>query len=321
MQFRTEIQPLEGYRGTIVHGDPILLLGSCFSDNIGRLLADDLFDVSVNPFGPLYNPVSILHVLRMVENGTGDDRFCTSDGCYLTYDAHSRISARTPDDLRQKMVSTVGQTRSLIEGGADVIITLGTTRLFSLVADGKPVANCHKQPGYLFTERMLCLGETVDTLEEIVTIVRRLNPEARLILTVSPLRYPGRDPHANTISKSVLHLAEDEIVRRHEELTYFPAFEIMTDDLRDYRFYADDMRHPSEKGVAYIYEKFSQSFFSEPTMELARQARRLTRRLQHRTDSPRDIDSWPEMSVVRSNPQINDAFQRYLSSCSLTPIR
>ncbi len=312
MQFRTEIPALGGCRGMISHGHPLLLVGSCFSDNIGRELTNDLFDTTVNPFGPLYNPLSILRAFGMLEPGAVPERFCTTDGRFVSFDAHSRISAAGEGELRQKFADCLSRTRSCLREDATVLITLGTTRVFSLKSDGLPVANCHKQSGRLFDERNLDLDETVDILERTVGIIRRFHPGIRIVLTVSPLRYNGTDPHSNTVAKSVLHLATDRIAGSHEGVVYFPAYEIMMDDLRDYRFYADDMRHPSDKAVAYIYEKFSQSFFDDPTMALSAEARRLTRRLSHISDKPRDPSVWPEYAVIQSHPELNGAYQRYL---------
>ncbi len=233
MRFRTEIDPLPGRRGMIVHGRPLVLIGSCFSDNIGRRLCDDLFETFVNPFGPLYNPLSILRAMRIVAGEDMEPRFCNRD-------------------------------------------------------------------------------ETVRAIGEIVEVIRKVNNDAEIIFTVSPLRYPGTDPHDNTVSKSVLHLAVSEVVGSYPGITYFPAYEIMMDDLRDYRFYADDMRHPSDKAVDYIYDKFSQSFFNESTIMLAGLAHRLTRRISHRTSVPCDMESWPEMTVIQSNPELTTALLRYL---------
>ncbi len=312
MRFRTEIDPLPGRRGMIVHGRPLVLIGSCFSDNIGRRLCDDLFETFVNPFGPLYNPLSILRAMRIVAGEDMEPRFFNSDGLVCSFDAHSRLSAPSSEEFSSLFRKTVSCTREAMTSAQAVIVTFGTTRVFSLKSDDKVVANCHKQPGNIFSERKIGLDETVRAIGEIVEVIRKVNNDAEIIFTVSPLRYPGTDPHDNTVSKSVLHLAVSEVVGSYPGITYFPAYEIMMDDLRDYRFYADDMRHPSDKAVDYIYDKFSQSFFNESTIMLAGLAHRLTRRISHRTSVPCDMESWPEMTVIQSNPELTTALLRYL---------
>ncbi len=313
MQFRTEIPPLGGWQGLIAHGRPVLLVGSCFSDNIGRQLVDDLFEATVNPFGPLYNPLSILRAFSMIESGEVPERVCSSGGRFLSFDAHSRVSGNSPEELLECLRHQVARARKAVERAAAVIVTLGTTRYFTLCSDGIAVANCHKQSGKLFAESRLTLAEASLMINDIVLTIKRLNPEAAIIFTVSPLRYPGSDPHLNTLSKSILHIAVSQAVSQYDRTVYFPAYEIMMDDLRDYRFYASDMRHPSDMAVDYIYENFSQSFFSDSTRDIARGARKLTRRFAHRTDAVRDVMSWPEVSIIQSHPELNEAFQQYMS--------
>ncbi len=313
MDFRTEIRLPAGYRGLFNHRRPVLLIGSCFSDNIGHRLLSDLFDAFVNPFGPLYNPLSIERVIGLVREGRVTDRLCRQGDSFYSFDAHSRIAGHDVDSLRKNFDDVITQVRTGLAESPIVIITLGTVRVFHLLSDNLPVANCHKQSGKCFRESMLSLQETTESLDRTVRMIREMSPDSDIILSVSPLRYPGSDAHSNTVSKSILHLAVEEMTSRYGGIIYFPSYEIMMDDLRDYRFYADDMRHPSDKAVEYIYEKFRECFFDDTTAEIAASARRLTRRAAHRSNDPRDVTSWPEMDVIRRYPFLNDAFNRFLN--------
>lgn len=190
----------------------MLFVGSCFADNMGRLFADDCFRVTVNPYGVMYNPISVGHTI-------------------------ARLSDDLPPDDR---VDTV-------------VITLGTNHIYILRATGEVVDNCQKRPQQLFEEREMTVDDTVESLEQTIALIAHRWPEARVILTVSPIRYRKYGLHGSQLSKSVLLLATAEIERRHPHVSYFPSYEIMNDELRDYRFYAEDMIHPSTQAVAYIH--------------------------------------------------------------------
>ncbi|MDE6555360.1 MAG: GSCFA domain-containing protein, partial [Duncaniella sp.] len=236
MVFRTEIPPLPGRQGTISHGTPLLLIGSCFADNIGERLSDALFDVTVNPFGPLYNPASILAALAT--ETVDDSLFVDRDGLTHHYLAHSRLSRESRESASEALGEAIRQSREALKKAGVVIITLGTTRCFTLKPSGRVVANCHKMPASTFGETRLSPDECIDLLCKTVDLIRRVAPEeVKVIFTVSPVRYLGEGAHGNQLSKSKLLLAVEEVLRRFPGLTdYFPAYEIITDDLRDYRF-------------------------------------------------------------------------------------
>lgn len=303
MEFRTPVSPLAGRQGLVSHSTPLLLIGSCFAENIGRRLADALFDVTVNPFGPLYNPLSILAALRPdVASIHGEDS--SVGGHTFHFMAHSRLSG---SDFAATLAAVSAATATMQRAMRDarvVFVTLGTTRLFRLKASGQVVANCHKMPASMFAEQRLSLAETVDALSDIVEALRKTSaaPEKlQVVFTVSPVRYTAEGAHANQLAKSTLLLAVDEVVRRFPETaSYFPAYEILMDDLRDYRFYADDMKHPSDLAVSYIYSLFARSYFDSATEEVARAAEAVTRRLAHRTAGPApDIESVAAPLVAR----------------------
>lgn len=294
MDFRTIITPQTGLTGLVRHGEPILLVGSCFSDNIGACLRDELFEVNVNPFGPLYNPLSIRRALEVLatRHSVKLDELFESAERWNSFLFHSRYSGLTPDEAADTMNRQINVAAKCLENASMVIITLGTTRTFVNRKDGETVANCHKLPGNRFDVKRLSLDEVTTALRETVEIIRSVNSKASIVFTVSPLRYTEQGAHGNQIAKSTLLLAVDSIVNsqsqsqsRVEEgnITYFPAFEVMIDDLRDYRFYAEDMKHPTPQAVNYIYELFKDTYCDDPTKVLATECRALTRRLSHRT--------------------------------------
>ncbi|MDE6377259.1 MAG: GSCFA domain-containing protein [Duncaniella sp.] len=303
MEFRTTVTPHPFPEGTVSHGSPILLIGSCFSDNIGELMRDRLFEVTVNPFGPLYNPLSILAALERLERRElleASYLFSYGGMCH-SFDFHSRYSRSTSDDALAAMNGSIARAADALRSASTVIITLGTVRVFRLCSQGhRPVANCHKLPASEFSEERLTLEQTSAALEAIAATVGRVNPDARIVFTISPLRYLGGGAHDNLIIKSTLALALEQTLTRHPGMLYFPAYEIMMDDLRDYRFYAEDMRHPSAVAVDYIFGKFMEASCSPATIALAADSRRLTRRLAHR-----------EMS---GNDEANDTLRRQLAA-------
>lgn len=285
MNFRTEVTPSKGMKGVVAHGTPILLLGSCFTDNIGALMASHGFEVTVNPFGPLYNPLSLLRAVERLAEGrelSPDDLF-SHGGLTHSLDFHSRYSRRSAEETLQVMNDSIRLASQALRHASVVIITLGTTRVFRMAdTPARVVANCHKLPAATFREERLSSEATHQALEALTATIRRVNPAAHIMFTISPLRYLGGGAHDNLIIKSTLALALEETLAGLENSSYFPAYEIMMDDLRDYRFYAEDMRHPSAVAVNYIFDLFLRSMCTDSTIAMADEAHRRARRLAHR---------------------------------------
>lgn len=288
MIFRTEVSPEKGLEGLLSHGTPVVLVGSCFTDNIGACMRDDLFDVIVNPFGPIYNPSSVRRAVSSIVDGISispGDLF-PHEGRFHSHLFHSRYSGCDREAAAQAMTRQIHLAREALLHASSLIVTLGTTRVFRHRQQGMVVANCHRLPSSSFREETLSLDQCTDDLESLVSMVRTVNPDIHIIFTVSPLRYLGQGAHINSISKATLLLAIDSVVRTFPSTHYFPSFEIMMDDLRDYRFYAADMLHPSPVAVAYIYDKFCESFMTQATVMKALQAEREARRAAHRPLHP-----------------------------------
>ena len=221
----------------------MLFVGSCFADNIGQRFVADKFRAVVNPDGVMYNPASILHTVdRYV------DRIETEDA----------------------------------EAPRTAVFTLGTNHVYILNETGEIVDNCRKRPQRLFTERELTVDECAEYLCRAIGRLRSVNPDMRVVLTVSPIRYAKYGFHGSQLSKAVLLLAADKVVRGQDMVEYFPAYEIVNDELRDYRFYREDMRHPSDQAVEYIWQRFGDTYFSEHTLSFLEEWRPVKAALGHR---------------------------------------
>ncbi|MCH5326330.1 MAG: GSCFA domain-containing protein [Duncaniella sp.] len=317
MQFRSEQPPIQGHEGTVNHRHPLLLVGSCFADNIGAELSADLFNVCVNPFGPLYNPLSVLSAVGRLASGAtvSAEELFERDGYWHHWGFHSRYSRPECEASIEAMNSAIADGSNTLRNASAIFITLGTTSCYILKETGSVVANCHKLPSGTFSRRELSLQEVTNTLAATVALIRKCNPEDKIVFTVSPLRYLADGLHANSIIKATLMLAVEEITHSCADTLYFPAYEIMIDDLRDYRFYADDLKHPSLMAVSYIYHLFGRSFFSQDTLKAAEAGRRITRRLAHRSESATPLSEIKELSLLDSFPELRQGLQRFLSLC------
>ncbi|MDE6860190.1 MAG: GSCFA domain-containing protein [Duncaniella sp.] len=320
MEFRTEIKPLSGMTGMLRHGVPVLLMGSCFTDNIGSCLASQLFEVEINPFGPLYNPLSISRAVEILVNQTEvrAEEIFEHEGRYHSFLFHSRYSGVIDVEATLSVMNRkIREAADVLRNAGVVILTLGTTKVYRFVETGEVVANCHKLQPSVFSANNLDLDETVDALERIVSAIRSINPNAHIVFTVSPLRYLGDGAHNSQIAKATLLLAVERLISGYTDVGYFPSYEIMMDDLRDYRFYAEDMRHPSEVAVKYIYEIFSDSYFDRDTKLIAAEAARLTRRLAHRSFNISDSEDNERRNALAEAfltkyPKLRQAYKRYI---------
>lgn len=273
MRFRTEIEiPKSPFR--IAADTPLLMLGSCFTDEIGSRLASDGFEVLHNPFGALYNPLSIANCVQraLSEVPYSRDDLVEGPRGFHCLDYSTRFSGRDPVMLLSDIREARLDINFMLYRKPVVIITLGSAFVFERADTGKIVGNCHKFPASFFNRRRLSVEETTEALEHIVEMVAPL--ASALVFTVSPIRHVADGLHGNNLSKATLLLACDNIVNAHPDVFYFPAYEALVDDLRDYRFYGADMKHPSEVAVDYIYELFSATFFDADTRKQALQRRR-----------------------------------------------
>lgn len=283
MKFRTEITPAR-WAKPIGYDDTILCLGSCFATNIAERLTHRKFRVYDSAFGILFNPASIAASLeRMIKNETvTEDELINVDGRWLSYHFHSELWGPNPVRAIADMHGATEEGLYRLSKATHIIITLGTAWVYRLKSTGKIVANCHKQPHSNFSRELLTVAETVEALESIVA-----NTYVPITFTVSPVRHIGEGAQDNSLSKAILRVAVDEVCRRHaDRVGYFPAYEIMMDDLRDYRFYADDLVHPSSMAVDYIADKFFDAALNDEAKRLMPKVLNVVKAAAHRPANP-----------------------------------
>ena len=298
MKFRTDLQ-IKKAAFSLEAGDGILLLGSCFSDEVGRKLQDSRFNCICNPFGVLYNPLSILNNLQIItgaiENGGYPNkeiiisRLFKSNGVWYSWLHSTNFFAFEKKELEESIAETIKQSAETLKSAKALIITFGTNRVyFRNTADEKfAVANCHKQPAADFKTQDLGVEEIISAYCHALEKLFTLNPGLNVVFTISPYRYIKYGLHGSNLGKAALMLAVDGIVNRIPgKFRYFPTFEIQNDELRDYRFYAEDMVHPSKQAVDYIYERFAEYTFSAKAMEFAKQWNAVAKLLLHKPQFP-----------------------------------
>ena len=282
MKFRTEIEPPQ-LNLRIGYQNRILALGSCFATHIAERLAAAKFHVVRNPSGILFNPLSIAAAIRSYAAPTPVTREELGfDGeVWYHYDFHGDFSAPTPDEALRRMNTARQAGAEALRTSDRMLLTLGTAWVYE--HDGRVVANCHRRPATEFVRRRLSVAEIVETLAGLFE-----GPLAgkQILLTVSPVRHLGDGLAGNAVSKAALRLAVEELTARFPQVDYFPAYEILTDDLRDYRFYADDLVHPSPQAVAYIWEKFSAAALTPEAQALLPEVEAITAAAAHRPRDP-----------------------------------
>lgn len=282
LQTEIKIQPLEQ---TIAYGDGLLFLGSCFADEMGGICRGLGFDAMVNPFGVLYNPASIAQSLERMNSGKP---FCheevigVGEGQYCTFSHNTAFWNSSEAGLLEQVNQNIVEAHVHFLKAKWVIISLGTSWVFQDKETKKVVSNCHKLPAARFERFFLSMEQSVQYLSEIV----KQHSEKQFIFTVSPLRHLKDGLHENQLSKAALLLAVDQVGKQFENAHYFPAYEILLDELRDYRFYKEDMVHPTEQAVRYIWERFvdfAVDLKEKPAMKAAAELKQM---LQHRSLFP-----------------------------------
>ena len=295
-KFRTEIDIRPDKEHRIDHSDGIVMLGSCFTDNVGALLRRDGFNVTFNPFGPLYNPASIENVITraLLDISYSTSSFVQDEqGLWHCLDFASKYVSNEPEHLASHINTQLQELRDKLLNASTVIITLGTAFVYYWkdIATSKEkagqvyaIGNCHKFPAHCFNRERLGVADVRSLLTNISALL--LGKVRNIIFTVSPIRHIGDGLHGNQLSKATLLLGIDQAmnarIQPDERMCYFPSYEIMLDDLRDYRFYAADMKHPSDVAIDYIYERFLTTFCTKETIAQAEEARRLSLRQAHR---------------------------------------
>ncbi len=286
MQLTTPVSTPDKRIG-ISHKDQMMLIGSCFADSIGNKLTGRAFNIDTNPFGVQYNPLSIATVLDRIADGTPFNEHSPEvflhNGLWSSILHHSSFSSPEKEKLISGINARLEKAHARLKELDIIFITLGTAYAYSRKSDNRVVGNCHKLPGNLFERRLLSIEEICRSIAGTIDKTHKTNPKTKFIFTVSPIRHLRDGAHDNQKSKATLILAIDHILELYPECaSYFPAYEIMLDELRDYRFYADDMIHPSGKAVEYIWEKFAACYFSKETIVLNDRVEEIMRGIEHK---------------------------------------
>ncbi|VAX28676.1 hypothetical protein MNBD_IGNAVI01-1614 [hydrothermal vent metagenome] len=298
MKFRTEIN-LGNSQDPIEHNQKILTIGSCFAQNIGEYFERFRFNVMCNPFGVLYNPVSILNSFKFVlDNKTFlQEDLVEHDGEWHSFFHHSDFSHHDPKVCLDKINSGLKTTSDFLAKADVIIITYGTAYVYKHIKRNIIVSNCHKIPSKEFERYRLSLERTEKVIEETVNLLKSANENARIIFTVSPVRHWKDGAANNQLSKSTLLLAVDKTINSNKNCEYFPSYEIVMDDLRDYRFYDSDLLHPNKLATDYIWEKFSASMFSENCLTLMKEIAKIIKAREHRV---RNVKSESHQAFLKS---------------------
>ena len=268
----------------ISYNDKILFLGSCFAQEIGEIMAQMGFDVSVNPFGVLYNPASIALSLEKLSNPVPflEDEIILNGDIYKSLSHSSEFSDMTKDGLLKKINESLEQSSAFFSTAGWISITIGTSWIYRLKSSGRVATNCHKLRSDNFERENMSVGEIVSILSPCIDAY----PQKKWIFNVSPVRYMKDGAHGSQLSKAQLMLALEELVQKYPNTVYFPSYEIVMDELRDYRFYAYDMIHVSKETAEYIWERFSEFILSPDSLTLLGDYKKLTLMKKHRPMFP-----------------------------------
>lgn len=278
LQTEIKIQPLEQ---TIAYGDGLLFLGSCFADEVGALCRGLGFDALVNPFGVLYNPASIAQSVERLGKGkpfAHEDVIVVGEGHYCTFSHNTAFWNLSETALLEQVNESLAKAHGHFLRAKWVVVSLGTSWVFRHRATQQVVSNCHKLPANQFERQFLTVEQSLDYLTQML----KAHPEKQFIFTVSPLRHLKDGLHENQLSKAALLLAVDQVCKQFGNAHYFPAYEILLDELRDYRFYKEDMVHPTEQAVRYIWERFADFAIDANDKPAMKAAAELKQMLQHR---------------------------------------
>lgn len=308
--FRTEVHiPASGLDLNLQDG--IVTMGSCFAEVIGSKLLQNKANVLVNPFGTIFNPLSVCRLLQAAIGQQHDfeQHLVQHNDIWYAYDLHSSLSSPHRDQLLHLISQRIENTNKTLKQAKLLIITLGTAVGYRLKNTGEVVANCHKLPARQFDRELLSLDTMQADFENTLGLLRQFNPNLRVLLTVSPVRHIKETIETNSVSKALLRVLCHQMTERHTKVGYFPAFEIMMDDLRDYRFYGRDMVHPTEVAEDYIWDKFTGAYLDKSFIAFVKEWEKMRRAVAHRPFHP---DSAAHQAFLKNTlQQLQELSQRY----------
>lgn len=287
MNFTTKV-PIEKYQNPIDYNSKIISVGSCFAENMGEKFEYFKFQNSVNPFGIIFNSVSIEKLIHRIVNKIEfieNDIFFHND-LWHSYEVHSELSNANKEDFLNNLNSILFENFNAFSNATHIIITYGTSWVYRNKTFNEIVANCHKVAQNQFDKEILSVETIEKSIEKTINLIQKINPNCNFIFTISPVRHIKDGFVENQRSKAHLITALQSAIYNLQSANYFPSYEIMMDELRDYRFYADDMLHPSQTAINYIWIKFFENYVSETEFNLMNQVCEIQRALKHRPFNP-----------------------------------
>jgi hypothetical protein len=283
MNLRTTFT-IDPSKSKISYNTPVMFIGSCFASEIGSRLAEGKMEVLINPSGVVYNPVSVGNTIDFILKNkifTGEDLY-NNKGVNLSFLHYTDFSSEDTSGTLDKINSATQKAHHFLKSARFLFITFGTARVYRFKESGKIVSNCHKLPAYLFSREILTVEEITSTWYDTLQSLHAFNRDLRVIFTISPVRHWKDGAHGNQLSKSILFLAVEKLLEHQVSGDYFPAYELVMDDLRDYRYYSEDMLHPSQTAVDYIWQAFSDCYFEPETCSLWKEVQGITKARNHR---------------------------------------
>jgi hypothetical protein len=292
-QFRTIVSPPKP-PFSISHKDRLVSIGSCFSENVGRYFERYKFDIDINPFGQQYNPGSIANAIDRLISGEqySESDLVLHDEQYHSFDHHSMFSRSSVVEALEVLNTSLQHSSQKLKDASILFLTFGTAHVFKSKDSGKVVSNCHKIPSSKFDFALMSVEDILTALSPSLESLWAINPTVKIVLTVSPVRYFAFGHFENSVSKGHLFSVINELIRKYPQLYYFPAYEIVMDDLRDYRFFANDMLHPTAQAIEYVWEKLADVLLPADTISLLKELDEIAAAAAHR---PRNAESEAHM--------------------------
>jgi hypothetical protein len=287
--FRTIVE-LQPSAKKITYSTAVMFVGSCFSEYIGEKLGSLKFPVSHNPFGTLFNPASIADNIRILMKNkpyTADSLYF-HNGQWISFNHYTGFSHPDKIICLDRINSSIAMSSSMLQQARFLFLTVGTAWIYRFNETGRIVANCHRIPASAFTRYLLSPDDIISTFDKLLHDLREFNADLSVVFTLSPVRHWKDGAINNQKSKSILHYAIDKLAEKHPGMQYFPAYEIFMDELRDYRFYATDMLHPSESGIEYIWNRFMDTYIDAETLPLMKEIQSLVKAANHQPVNPHD---------------------------------
>lgn len=301
-KFHTEVD-IHNYRWLTGYNKKNMFIGSCFTENVGNKMAELAYDVDINPFGILYNPVSVGNALQILldKQMFAETDLINANGLWHSFYHHGRFSSINPEEAVQKINERIQSSSENLLYTDFLFITFGTAWVYNYKKTGQTVSNCHKIPADEFQKVRLTVKEIVEIFGSLLERIINLKPDIRIVFTVSPIRHWSDGAVENQRSKATLILAIDELIRKNngQNLMYFPAYEIVMDELRDYRYYVEDMIHLTDVAIAHIWEKFNEKLIDRKSREVSNRVNKIILAKKHRPihRDTRDFKNFVELTI------------------------